>query len=68
MAPTDNLFWVSLWSVYDEGWWTLSKPSQAKEARKAYKEGLKDRRKFDEKKGRKENKKGVKARKERMKE
>jgi len=31
MAPTDNLFWVSLWSVDNEGWWTLSKPSQERE-------------------------------------
>ena len=43
MAPTDNLFWVSLWSVYDEGWWTLSKPSQGK--KKGRKEGKKEERK-----------------------
>ena len=38
MVPTDNLFWVFLWSVYDRGWWTLSKPSQAKVGREGGRE------------------------------
>ena len=42
MAPTDNLFWVFLWSVYDRGWWTLSKPSQAKEGRKEGRKEIED--------------------------
>ena len=64
MAPTDNLFWVSLWSVDDEGWWTLSKPSQGrkegrKEVRKEGKKvGRKDGREEGRKIGRKEDRKG----------
>ena len=52
MAPTDNLFWVYLWSVDDEGCWTLSKPSQVKGGK-----NRKDRRKGERMEGRKEGRK-----------